>query len=289
MRYLPCSGSTIAGLKSPCTSAGRRSVDGWARQGGDRVLTAAERNQFETNGFILGPAVYDPEAMRRVRDELYAVLATTSYAGSATAHRHLDSRTVHDLVAQPAIVERMASLLGPDLLLWHTRFFDKPPGSGPVPWHQDMAFWPLKPDICASVWIAIDRADTGNGCVEVIPGSHRLRVPHVPSSGTGRFGRQSDPSIIDETRKVSIELDPGEFMIFDRWLLHGSPPNDSSRPRLGLAARIVPTWVTIDFDRMSPTFPQLAAQLIRGKDTFRLNRLALAPAKADEARSETSA
>ena len=246
------------------------------------MLTQAELDQFEAEGFIVGPPVHDSTRMDGVRAELDAVLATPGLAGAPTAHRHLDSRAVHDLVAQPPILERLASLLSPDLLVWHTRFFDKPPGSGPVPWHQDMAFWPIEPDICLSVWIAIDRADVGNGCVEVIPGSHRTRVSVVSSVKTGRFGRKADPEAIDTSRKIPIELEPGAFIIFDRWLLHASPPNESDRRRLGLAARIVPTSVKVHFDRMSPTFPELAAQLIRGVDTVGLNRLAPLPAAGDE-------
>jgi ectoine hydroxylase-related dioxygenase (phytanoyl-CoA dioxygenase family) len=238
------------------------------------MLTADERAKFETDGFLIGPAAVEIEQMDELRRELDILLSTISYAGSATAHRHIDSRAVRGLVSSPAIVERVASLLGPDLLLWHTRFFDKPPGSEAVPWHQDMAFWPIEPDVCVTAWIAIDRADRENACVEVIPGSHRRKLPHVPARGTGRFARRADPATFDEESKASIELEPGQFFLFDRWLVHGSPPNRSRRRRLGLSARIVPTSVKIDFDRMQPTFPELGVQLIRGEDRFGLNRLA---------------
>ena len=240
-------------------------------------LSTAERQKFEADGFIVCPAAADPEAIRDILKDLDAVLATDGYAGTPMAHRHLDTRAVYDLIARPHVTDRVASLLGPNLLLWHSRFFDKPAGAEPVPWHQDMAFWPLEPDLCLSVWIAIDRVDAGNGCVEMIPGSHRRPVPHIPSSGTGRFGRRADPYYVDEDRKVRIELEPGEFVIFDRWILHSSPRNHSHRRRLGLSARIVPTQVLIKFDLMNPTFPELGAQLIRGEDHFRLNRKAPAP------------
>jgi ectoine hydroxylase-related dioxygenase (phytanoyl-CoA dioxygenase family) len=215
--------------------------------------------------------------MDRARQEIDVVLEGKGFADDPTAHRHLDSRTVHDFCADPAIVERAAAILGPDLLLWHSRFFDKPPGSGRIPWHQDMAFWPIEPDVCVSAWIAIDHADRENGCVEVIPGSHRRKLPHTTSEATGRFTQRAVPDAVDETRKVTIELAPGEFFLFDRWLLHGSPPNRSARRRLGLSARIVPVRVKVDFDRMSPCFPELGAQLIRGEDHLGLNRIVAVP------------
>jgi ectoine hydroxylase-related dioxygenase (phytanoyl-CoA dioxygenase family) len=245
-----------------------------APTGGTGSLSEAEYAQFHRDGFLICPPVFGAAEMGRIRHALDRVLATSGYSRDPTAHRHLDSPEVYDLVAQPPIVDRIASLIGPDLLLWHTRFFDKPPGDGPVPWHQDMAFWPLDPPICVSVWIAIDPADIGNGCLEVVPGSHRMQIPHVESTGTGRFAQKADPALFEAREAVAIELEPGGFLLFDRWLVHGSPANESNRRRLGLAARIVPTSVTIDFSRVKPQFPQLAAQIVRGSDREQRNRLA---------------
>ncbi len=241
------------------------------------MLTGAEHDQFERDGFLVCPAIHDVATMDRIRREINAVLATTGHASSPSAHRHLDSRVIHDLVAQPAIVDRMATLIGPDPLLWNTRLFDKASGEGPVPWHQDIAFWPLEPTLCVSEWIAIDRSDTGNGCLELLPGSHRSSIPDISSKDIGRFRQQVDLDVVDISGKVSIELDPGEFLLFDRWMLHGSPGNHSDRRRLGLAARIIPTSVKVDFGRMKPNFPELAAQLVRGEDIEGLNRLVPRP------------
>jgi ectoine hydroxylase-related dioxygenase (phytanoyl-CoA dioxygenase family) len=74
-----------------------------------------------------------------------------------------------------------------------------------------------------------------------------------------------------------MELEPGQFFMFDRWLVHGSPPNHSDRRRLALSARYVPTSVRVDIDRMAPRFPQLGPQLIHGEDQCGLNRLVTAP------------
>ena len=242
------------------------------------MLTEAELASFHENGFVHGFAVCSPDGMKSIRREIEAVLQDGGFSGVATAHRHLDSPLVHQLCAHEAIVDRVASILGPDLLLWHSRFFDKPPGSEPILWHQDAQFWPIEPRTCVSAWIAIDRADQTNGCLEAIPGSHRRQYPHVGSAGTGRFGIKADPAHVDESEKVSIELEPGEFVIFDRWLLHGSPANLSDRRRLGLVARIVPAEVKVDTEKMSPRFPELGVQVIRGRDTAMRNRIVPPPA-----------
>jgi non-heme Fe2+,alpha-ketoglutarate-dependent halogenase len=240
-------------------------------------MTPEELSFFEKNGFLIGPSIRGAEAMDREREELEAVLATDGFARDPTVHRHLDSRAVHDLCTGAAIVERVAALLGPDLLLWHSRFFPKAPGAEVLNWHQDKKFWPIAPDNCVSAWIAIDQADRGNACVEVIPGSHRLRVPHISSTEAGRHKQKADPEHIDDSGKVAIELEPGQFFLFDRWLVHGSPANRSDRRRLALSARFVPTRVRVDVDSMAPRFPELGPQLIRGSDQFGRNRLVSPP------------
>ena len=244
------------------------------------MLTADEFASFQRNGFIHGFSLCSPDEMESIRREIEGILQDGGFSGVATAHRHLDSPLVHQLCAHPAIVERVASILGPELLLWHSRFFDKPPGSEPILWHQDAQFWPIEPKTCVSAWIAIDRADTTNGCLEVIPGSHRREFPHIPCEGTGRFGMKADPAFIDESKKVSVELEPGQFVIFDRWLLHGSPANTSAHRRLGLVARIIPADVRVDTERMSPRFPELGVQVIRGSANVTANRIVPPPIPA---------
>jgi len=240
------------------------------------MLTTEELTHFERHGFVGGFSICDPDEIELLRTKIDTVL-TVKRTAHPTVHRHLDSRVVYELCSHPAVIERVAAILGPDLLLWHSRFFDKPAGSERIPWHQDCPFWPIEPDDCVSAWIAIDEVDAENACVEVIPGSHKMRLPHIPSTGTGRFGMQADPQFVDETAKTNIELKAGEFFIFDRWLLHGSPANRSKRGRLGLSIRIVPPTVKVHVEKMRPYFPGLGPQIVRGADTVGINHLMPAP------------
>ena len=152
------------------------------------MLTEDQCASFHEDGFIHGFGVCSPDEMAVMRREIDEILQQPGPAGEATAHRHLDQALVYQLCAHRAIVDRAASILGADLMLWHSRFFDRPPGSARIEWHQDGHFWPIEPDVCVSAWIAIDRADRTDGCLEFIPGSHRLRVPHLKAERAGRFG-----------------------------------------------------------------------------------------------------
>ena len=88
--------------------------------------------------------------------------------------RHMDHAAVYDLAAHPAIIDRIAGLLGPNIVVWTTNFWLKEPGAAEIPWHQDINFWPIEPPVNVSAWIAIDEVTVPRTpVVRIIPGSHR--------------------------------------------------------------------------------------------------------------------
>ncbi|MCC8455929.1 phytanoyl-CoA dioxygenase family protein, partial [Streptomyces rochei] len=146
----------------------------------------------------LGPfTAFDPQRMQQARQTiLERVLTTpTRHCPFGLRVRHLDSRTVYDLCSSPEILGRMASLYGPDLVLWNSNLFNKPPARPEqleeYPWHQDHYNWNMEPVLNISAWLAIGPATEENGCVQVIPGSHRQIVPPVTDTNPDlslRFG-----------------------------------------------------------------------------------------------------
>jgi hypothetical protein len=75
-------------------------------------------------------------------------------------------------------------IIGKDILLWGSQLFCKPAMTGmEIPWHQDGAYWPIKPLANVSAWIAIDDVKIENACLKVIPGSHLNGLrPHETDS-----------------------------------------------------------------------------------------------------------
>jgi ectoine hydroxylase-related dioxygenase (phytanoyl-CoA dioxygenase family) len=246
------------------------------------VLRDDELAAYRREGFHRGARVGSVRDMDRVRERVDACLAEPVVAERPDVHRHLDNRTVYDLCAHPEIVERVASILGPDLLVWHSRVFHKRDDDAPIPWHQDGVYWNLEPLVSVSAWIAIDRAERGNACVEVIPGSHRERLPHTRASTAGRFGHQADPDHVDASTAVAMELEPGEFFLFDTWVLHSSPANTSGRRRTALSVRYTTPDVTVAVEKMSPSVPGYGVQLVRGQTRGTRNPLVPPPAQLSD-------
>jgi non-haem Fe2+, alpha-ketoglutarate-dependent halogenase len=157
-----------------------------------------ELDSFHKQGFIGPVDVYEPDEMdriwktvrRQLIDRSAAVYPLDAEAGAtniANYDRHLDIDLLADHICNPRIVDRVASILGPDVLCWRTEFFPKYPGDEGTDWHQADTFanasgrpqilWPGETETqfgkgTITVWTAFTDSTKKNGCLQLIPGSH---------------------------------------------------------------------------------------------------------------------
>ncbi|MEM9388110.1 MAG: phytanoyl-CoA dioxygenase family protein [Pseudomonadota bacterium] len=152
-------------------------------------LTAQQVRFFEDNGCVGPITLCSPAEAARIRRWIdrtgflhtaSPIYASGSPRGGAEARDwHLVYPEVHALCTHPSMVAVMRALLGPDLLLWRSQFMRKEAGASALAWHQDGSFPggkmipALDPAKTVSAWLAIDSAQVDNGCVWVVPGSHK--------------------------------------------------------------------------------------------------------------------
>lgn len=187
------------------------------------------------------------------------------------------AREFFDFVTDSQILDVIEQILRSDIILWASAMFCKPAASGlEVPWHQDGQYWPIIPRATVTVWIALDHVTVDNGCMRVIPGSHRLGdFSHEVSTREDLVLNNvlNDPRL-DLSSVFNIELEPGQISLHDVNLVHGSAPNRSSQRRAGYAVRYMPA--TAHYDRtqtraavssLAPIeFAQRPIWLLRGSD-----------------------
>ena len=241
-------------------------------------LTRAEVDFYVENGYLGPYAAMTPAEMTPIRQAIESNVLNTAGPNPRRPmqSRHMDNPAVYDLAAHPAIIDRIAGLLGPDLVVWTTNFWLKEPGGAEIPWHQDINFWPIEPPVNISAWIAIDHVTVENSCLQIIPGSHRQFVPHARATEDMAIAEMADPQAYDVNEAVNMELKPGEFFLFSERLLHTSSVNASDQRRLGLAIRVTLPIVHIFQD--SHLHPGHTAILASGKDVMGFNRYAGRPA-----------
>ena len=136
------------------------------------------------------------------------------------------------LAHHPKLTAVLHELLGEEPVLFQDMALLKPPRLGrEKPWHQDLSYFNYDPKSrVVGVWIALDEATVENGCMQLLPGRHREGpITHFKR----RDWQICDTDILGKTG-VAAPLEPGGLLLFDGLLPHGTPRNDSGRPRRAL-------------------------------------------------------
>ena len=140
------------------------------------------------------------------------------------------------------IVTTTEKLLGDEVYHFHHKMMVKEPRVGGAwEWHQDYGYWYknnfcLYPDL-ASCMIAVDRATTQNGCLQVIRGSHRCgRLVHGATGDQSGADVERVAALLKCLERVHVEMEPGDGLFFHCNLLHRSDANRSDEPRWALIA-----------------------------------------------------
>lgn len=128
------------------------------------------------------------------------------------------------------VVDVVEAIIGPNVTAAHSMFINKPPnteeGASLHPLHQDMHYFPFRPaDKIVASWTAVERVDERNGCLYVIPGSHKgpLYEHTYPEGFKNKMyhGVQG----MDHVPKKFVIMEKGDTVFFHPHLLHGSGPN----------------------------------------------------------------
>ncbi len=232
-----------------------------------KILSESQIERFWRDGCVF-PIRVMPEADAleiRSRLERYEQKSGGPLAGDLRHKTHLLFSWLADLVRNDRIVDAIEDLYGPHLLCWTTNFFIKEARNPAfVSWHQDSTYWGLsKPDV-VTAWVALTPSNASNGAMTFIPGTHLSdQLEHRDTFAKNNLlTRGQEVAVdVDESKAVTIELQPGEISLHHVRLVHGSPANPSNDRRIGFAIRYVPTSV-------SQIAGDDSATLVRGVDTY---------------------
>jgi phytanoyl-CoA hydroxylase len=219
----------------------RYEAEGYLRLGKlleDDELTAL---QERINAIMLGTADADYDRLLMQLDSATgkyedAGVQSRGHKGATLAYRKIQDLE-HDPVfraytERPVFRDICARVYGADtpIACFRAMFMNKPARQGTLlPWHQDR--WSsLDRDPLITVWTALDPATVANGCVQVVPGSHRLGLIN-PDHPSGFVTDAQAAEYAPDEEAVYLELEPGEVVLLHNWLLHRSDTNatDTSR------------------------------------------------------------
>lgn len=142
------------------------------------------------------------------------------------------SRTYFDAMADSPMTDYVASLIGPDVKLHHTKINSKQSGSETaVKWHQDFGFTPHSNDSVVTALLMIDEVTEQNGPLEVSLGSHRGPIHGLWHDGIFTGAINAEIAAGCASKAVTCTGSAGSVCLMHTRLLHGSAANQSDAPR----------------------------------------------------------
>jgi phytanoyl-CoA hydroxylase len=214
-----------------------------------RADAAELKRRYDEDGYLVFPNVLDPELVKHASDHVEWLRKKHPDLRPEQLHHQLmweDPFWVR-LVADSRLLDLVEIVIGPDIALFASHYICKPGGDGlPVLWHQDGSYWPLEPMDVVSGWLAVDDSTVENGCMRVIPGSHKgPMLAHHDAETVAVLNKEIRQAEVDESRAVDVVIPSGGISLHHPLLVHGSNPNHSSKRRCGLTIRYIPTTTRI--------------------------------------------
>lgn len=213
------------------------------------LVSPADIERLKQDTLALARGVYPCSSLKPVAPELddRAVLESL-----LCIHQpHYVSPVMREFVSHAGIAQVLSRIVGAHLPFWdgsvkcmQSMLFVKPPGKQGQGWHQDEVYIPTRDRSLCGAWIAIDDATRENGCLRVLPGSHRTGYLH-PWRAHGRPNEFDGPMEMcgfDESREVLVEVPAGSVVFFNGYLLHRSTKNRSRIYRRALVSHYMNAW-----------------------------------------------
>jgi non-heme Fe2+,alpha-ketoglutarate-dependent halogenase len=236
------------------------------------MLTATEVERYAADGYLSGRPLLTPDetALYRAGCEAGCGPVKRNDTRRQSTNRvkpYLLFPWAAALVRHKRILDCVESLIGPDIMVFHTTVWLKEPYSETfVPWHQDATYFGLAPFEHVTAWVALTDSTPENGCVQIVPHSHTTgQRPHFdqPDPKAMLSRGQTLADTIDESRAVGLVLAAGEVSFHHTLAFHRSGVNRTGERRIGIGVSYIPTRVRhVGVTRLSAT-------LVRGTDAYR--------------------
>ena len=220
------------------------------------IIDEAKLKAYQDDGFVLGGQVITDEEVEELRSELQRVIDEQEDASKPQPYSLVNftgnpdqpvwqivniwqaSDAFRRLINNSIIVEAAAKLLGsPEMRIWHDQIQYKPAERGGVNgWHQDAPLWP----VCTqgdqvTAWVALDDVDLDNGCMQMVPGSHKWGDCMQDLNFVQQFDILPETYKGDKVSTRTCPVKKGHVHFHHSHTWHGSNVNESGRPRRAIA------------------------------------------------------
>ncbi len=208
------------------------------------MIDQNQLDQFNEQGYVIVRGLFSADEVARYNDHYMTMREQGSYPGDFSGIDPSSSdplkkypRMIHmhrwdELSLKWMLDERlciaMSGLLGKEPYAVQTMLYFKPAGARGQALHQDQYYLRVQPGTCMAAWMALDDCDEENGCLQVVPGSHKLPVLCTAKADTTRSFTDVTVPVPEEMQIAPVVMKAGDCMFFNGQLIHGSYPNTST-------------------------------------------------------------
>ncbi len=209
------------------------------------MLTLEQIQAYDRDGYVLVPDLFSPKEVEilieninapRIAGNQFAAKDTAGLESKLSLWADVPNDAFGMVSTSPRVVTGVQMLLREEVYHWHSKVMMKEPRVGGAwEWHQDYGYWYndgcLYPRML-SCMIALDPATKENGCLKVIPGSHRLdRFDHGRVGGQAGADQERVQAVIERLGEKYCEAPAGSGLFFHGNTFHSSEANRSDKPR----------------------------------------------------------
>jgi hypothetical protein len=291
-----------------------------------KIATEEQVQFFVENGYLVLPDLMTPDELEELKRDT-VTLARGGYPCETfqplpndmsdtevlqnilCIHQpHFISPVMEKYTRHPKICGVLSQITAAHLPFWdgsvkcmQSMLFVKPPNFQGQAWHQDEIYIPTRDRSLIGAWIAVDDATIENGCLWILPGSHRAGYlyPQHEHNNPDEFDFAKESFGFDESGEVPVEVKAGTLVFFNGYLLHRSRKNRSQVFRRVLVNHYMNAWSLLPWQVREGEYPAMADRRniipVAGTDPYAWkgyenppNNVWLRPCKAVEERKNLS-
>ncbi len=210
------------------------------------MLTKEQLQSYKHDGYLILPYFLNQEEVREIKSEAtkicrgaYQIPGISKSDENETDEQclakylcihmpHKVSPIMEKYVRHPKIAEALSELISPNVKCMQSMLFIKPPGFPGQAYHQDERYIPTEDRSLTGVWMAIDEATIRNGCLWVIPGTHKDALYSWAPHDNPEYDGADETQDIPRSKEIPVEIPSGGAVFFNGFLLHSSLKNRSS-------------------------------------------------------------
>ena len=239
-------------------------------------LTTEQLDHYNTKGYISPINALNSLEAKEVRDEIEKIEKNWPGAleGINRNYIHLISPIFNKVCLNKNILDAVESIIGKNILICGTTLFIKNPNEkGFVSFHQDAKYIGLEPHNWVTAWVAITDANEKNGCMRMLPGSHKenLKIHEQKFDENNLLTRGQTVKNVSLEKTEPIVLKAGQVSLHHPTIIHGSGLNNSNDRRIGF---VIQSYIG---DNVDQVIGKMFVQRVRGKDNYKYHEYSKMP------------